>query len=277
MADLDDLPLDKPREPEPAPRGLRWRAALIAALVIVLALIVWNFFAPFSRPDSDVQLPVASAPERTGDRPLPVEGEAIDLAPLGETDPLVRQLVGQLSSHPKVAAWLATDQLIRNFTVVVVNIANGSTPARHLGSVRPAGEFTVDNARGDIIIHPRSYRRYDEYADAIAGLDPVGTARLYATLKPRIQEAAAELGYPDDFTRTMERAFVELLKTPVVEGQVGLTPKSVAYDFADPKLRSLSAAQRQFLRMGPRNMRMVQTKLREIAQHIGIAPEALPR
>jgi hypothetical protein len=205
----------------------------------------------------------------------PVSGEEIDLPPLGETDPVVRQLVSALSSHPRVAAWLTTDQLIRNFTVVVVNISNGRSPARHLGAVRPTGEFIADEDGEIARIDARSYRRYDEYADAVGALDAEGTARLYATLKPRIQDAYRELGYPDgDFDRAMERALVELLNTPDIDGDVMLTPKSVSWEFAEPKLQSLSGAQRQFLRMGPRNMRIVKGKLREIAPLLGIA---LPR
>jgi len=53
---------------------------------------------------------------------------------------------------------------------------------------------------------------------------------------------------------------------------VALVAHSVAWDYADPRLQSLTGAQRQFLRMGPRNMRIVQAKLREIAQLAGLNP-----
>ena len=70
-----------------------------------------------------------------------------------------------------------------------------------------------------MVIDPRSYRRYDAYADAVGALDARGTARLYATLKPRIQDAYRELGETGtDFDRTFERAIRELLKTPVIDG-----------------------------------------------------------
>ena len=98
--------------------------------------------------------------------------------------------------------------------------------------------------------------------------------RLYATLKPRIQDAYRELGHPDgNVDPAVERALVDLLKTPVIDGDVALASRTVAYEFADPRLQSLSSAQRQFLRMGPRNVRLVQAKLREIAPHIGIPAE----
>ena len=57
---------------------------------------------------------------------------------------------------------------------------------------------------------------------------------------------------------------------------MALASKSVAYEFADPRLQSLSSAQRQFLRMGPRNVRLIQAKLREIAPLMGIPAESLP-
>ena len=211
-------------------------------------------------------------------RPLPEAGETIDLPPVDQTDAIVRELVAKLSSHPTVAAWLATDQLVRNFTAVVDNISTGRSPSGHLGKVRPTGGFQVREDRGSVWIDPRSYRRYDKYADAVSALDARGTARLYATLKPRIEDSYRELGHPDgNVDAALERAVVELLKTPVVEGDVALASKSVAYEFADPRLQSLSSAQRQFLRMGPRNVRLIQAKLREIAPFLGIPAESLPK
>lgn len=274
MADFSDLKLDKPYDPPPDGRRHGWRLLLLIPLLAVVGYLVWNLLASRGKEGSDVRVRTDQQVAGT-DKPQAFErvpGEHIDLPPLGETDATVRQLVGALSSHPRVAAWLTTDQLIRNFAVVVVNISNGRSPAQHLRAVRPTGEFVADQEGDAARIDPRSYRRYDDYADAVGALDAEGTARLYATLKPRIQDAYRELGYPEgDFDRAMERAIVELLNTPVVEGDIALTPKSVSWDFADPKLQSLSSAQRQFLRMGPRNMRIVKAKLREIAPLLGIA------
>jgi len=56
-----------------------------------------------------------------------------------------------------------------------------------------------------------------------------------------------------------------------------LVPSGIVYAFADPRLESMSAAQKNFLRMGPENVQTIQTKLREIAEYRGIPPETLPR
>jgi hypothetical protein len=281
MTDLDDLKLDKWQgslEPEPRRKG--WILAIVAAVLIAGAGGFYYLYRTEPTPaPADVRTATeqAVAPAAPA-RPLPEAGETIDLPPLGETDVIVRELVTRLSAHPTVAAWLTTDQLIRNFTVVVENISNGRTPAGHLGKVRPAGSFQVREDRGGLWIDPRSYRRYDKYADAVAGLDARGAARLYATLRPRIVDGYRDLGHPEgNFDQALERALIELLKTPVVEGDVALASKSVSYEFADPRLQSLSSAQRQFLRMGARNVRMIQAKLREIAPFLGIPAESLPK
>jgi Protein of unknown function (DUF3014) len=281
MTDLHDLKLDKWHgSVEPEPGGFRW--GIVAIVVILAGLAAAAYFLFWRQPQPKpaevrAQTEQAVAPAATT-KPLPEPGDHIDLPPLEQTDPVVRDLVGRLSQHPKVLAWLATDQLIRNFTVTVFNMAGGQNPSQHLARFRPRDKFQIVERGSQISIDPRSYRRYDAYADAVAGLDARGAARLYATLKPRIQDSYRELGQPDgNFDPVMERAIVELLKTPVIDGDVALASKSVAYEFADPRLQSLSPVQRQFLRMGPRNVRLIQAKLREIAPMLGIALEPAPR
>jgi len=282
MTDLNDPKLDKWQGSfEPEPRRRSWLGALAVLLAVGLGAAGYYYYrrAP-APPATDVRSATdqAVAPAAAPSRPLPEAGETIDLPPLDETDAVVRQLVGQLSSHPTVTAWLTSDHLLRNFTVALENISNGRTPAAQLGKIRPVGPFLVREDQGNLSIDPRSYRRYDRYADAVAALDAQGTARLYATLKPRIVDAYRDLGHPDgNVDQAVEKAIVELLKTPVVEGDVALTSKSVAYEFKDPRLQTLSPIQRQFLRMGPRNVRLIQAKLREIAPRLGIAPESLPK
>jgi hypothetical protein len=111
----------------------------------------------------------------------------------------------------------------------------------------------------------------------MASIDAAGAARLYGTLKPRIDEAYRELGYPDTpFDRTLERAIVLLLGTPASDGAARLEPKGIGYGYADPALEGLTAAQKQLLRTGPRNVRLIQSSLRRIAIALGIPAERLP-
>jgi hypothetical protein len=220
-----------------------------------------------------VAAPAAPAPAKPATGPL-VQAENIPLPPLPETDALVRQLLVKLSSHPKVLAWLATNGLIENFTVATLNISDGKSPAlMHWRNLTPEGRFSVINITGGTMLDAKSYRRYDAYAAAINALDAPGTARLYLTLKPRITEAYRNLGFPEgDFDPVLERAMHELITTPAMAKDIPLREKVITYQFVDPNVESLSGAQKQLLRMGPENMRIVQNKLKDIAVQLGLHP-----
>ena len=101
-------------------------------------------------------------------------------------------------------------------------------------------------------------------------------SHLYATLKPRIEEAHRDLGSADSFDRTLEQAIVSLLRTPVPTGGERLEAKGIGFAYVDPALEGLTGAQKHLLRTGPRNVRMIQASLRQIALALGIPAERLP-
>ena len=250
----------------------------VTPLIAAAAVAAYIVFGGRQTPNTLTRAPEPVKQTEQAVQPLGGEAASIVLPPLEASDAVVRDLVKQLSSHPRVAAWLATDGLIRNFTVVVANVAEGKTPARHLGTLRPSTTFRVIERGGDLSIDPRSYERYDGLAAAAASLDAGGSARLYATLKPRIEEAYRELGVVDTpFDRTLERAIVVLLSTPVPDGPLRVEPRGIGYGFAAPNMEGLSAAQKHLLRTGPGNIRAIQTSLRDIALALGIPAERLPR
>ena len=124
-----------------------------------------------------------------------------------------------------------------------------------------------------MFLDPASYQRYDEYAAAVDGMDATGVARLYLTLKPRILDAYRVLGNPDgDFDPVLEKSIAGLLAVPSIDGDIPVRETIITYEFVDPDLEALSSAQKQLLRMGPRNIRLVQQKLRQIATLLGLHP-----
>ena len=246
-------------------------ALVAAATAAAYFAFIWR------HPAAAPKAAVASGPAAsTASPPLSGAGDPITLPPLDASDTLVRTLVQGLTESPAVMAWLPTTGLIRNFTVVVANVAEGVTPARHLKVLRPSAPYRVTTRDGSITTDPRSYDRYTTIADAIASVDPAGAARLYATLKPRIEDAHRDLGSADKFDLTLERAIVTLLGTPAIDGSERLKPKGIGYGYADERLESLVPAQKQLLRMGPRNVRVIKARLRDIAVALGIPPAHLP-
>jgi hypothetical protein len=201
--------------------------------------------------------------------------EPLDVA-LDESDSVIRDLIKGLSSHPKLADWVVTTDIVRKFVAAVDNIANGQSPRAHIDFFKTEGNFKVAEKSGRIYIDPSSYSRFKQVADAFASLDTKGTVRLFKQLRPVIQEAYRDLGYPDkDFQDTLVKAIQELLRVPVVK-DVLVQKKVVSYEMIDPQLEKLSQAQKHLLRMGPESVQKIQSKLRELALALGVSSSKLP-
>jgi hypothetical protein len=277
-----DLRQDGDEPPEPAPPADRSIVPQVAiAALVVFALGTAAFYFLTRQPSTSSPAPTAqqqtASPAVAEPAPLGGSPDAVAVPPLDESDPVVRTLARMLSDNATFVAWLASDDLIRTFTLTVVKVADGETPASNLRMMQPRASFSVRHRGEDIYLDTRSYERYTPLADAVASVDPAAGARLYATLKPRIEDAYRELGYNTPFDRTLERAIARLLSTPVPDQPILLQPgKATEYLYVDPELERLTKAQKHLLRLGPRNARAVQASLRNIAAALGIPPEKLP-
>ena len=122
MPGIDDVQYQAPRDNPSSPAGgsNTPRAALVVAALIIVATAGYFVFGRRS-PSARGSVPTITAAPQP-EKPLADDAEHITLPPLDDSDALVRQRVGVLSSHPLVSAWLAGTGLIRNF-VVVDNIA----------------------------------------------------------------------------------------------------------------------------------------------------------
>ena len=257
---------EPPREP---PRGRPlwpWAAVLLAIVLGVVAYLLLRNGEPAPPPTAAAPPPPAAA------APPAPEDAAAPPPPLAASDDWLRGVVAEVSSHPELARWLVSDNLVRRFTAAVDNVARGESPRSHLGFLDPEGDFEVVE-RGDALYpDPESYERYDRLAAVVDSLDAAGAARLYGRLKPLLQEGYADLGYPDrDFDEALAAAIRHLLATPPPVAQPRLEPGVESYTFRDPRLENLSPAQKHLLRTGPENATAILDKLRQIAAELDLA------
>lgn len=246
-------------------------AGIIFVLLIAAAAVIYFFFI-YSKPQGPEEATQIVQEQPMVEEKVQLEAEKVEPldVSLDESDDLVRKLAGELSSHPKLAMWLMSEELIRKFVAAVDNIANGQSPGPQIDFFKPDGDFKVFEEVGEYFLDPESYQRYDLVAEVFVSLDPKGCVTLYKQLKPAIQEAYKDLGYPDtEFDNTLKKALMELLKVPVVKQNIQLEKKVVTYTMVDNDLESLSSAQKHLLRVGPDNVRVIQGKLREMAQSLG--------
>ena len=241
--------------------------AVFAALVVVVALIYFVWIRPGLKDEVVEVVEVANPiPEPT---PTPTLAERLSERLAGTTlrtsDVVVRELVSELSANPKLAAWLANEDLVRRFVAAVDNISNGISPTTQLDFMRPKGKFGVVK-KGDVItVDPTSYGRYDLATQIIVSLDTEGSAALYRELEPLIDDAYAEISPPGSrFSDRLDAAIEELLEVTPPSGNPTLKPKVLTYVYVDSSLEDLSGTQRQFLRMGPDNVMLIKAKLRDL-------------
>ncbi len=253
-----------------------WRNALVL-LLILFVVILASYFWLVKKKEPQEKIQVKPKEEVT----LPViEEKKEEVAPvnMAESDDYIRTIAREISTHPRLATWLKTKNIIRKFTAAVDNIANGQSPRRQVDFFYPKGPFSVVKRGDRLVIDQASYRRYDPLVDVFISLDSKGCVNLFRSLKPLFQEAYRELGYPAaDFEATLIRAILELLRTPIVENEIVVERGVFNYYMVDPFLEELSEAQKHLLRMGPDNVAAIQIKLREIALLLDVPEYRLPQ
>jgi hypothetical protein len=274
-----EIPAETYGEEETEARKRPFPRILFVVLILIIAAALY-YFLIYKRGTKDERLsevPAAAVLEKELP-PGPLEGPAAPPVKLDESDDLVRQLAKEISTHPRLSEWLKSKDLIRRFVAAVDNIANGLSPRAHIDFFLPPGEFKTVK-RGDVVVaDPDGYSRYQTVVDVFVSLDSHQCVSLFRSMKPLCQEAYRDLGYPDqDFEQTILRAIVELMGTPVVEGNIVLEKAVLNYVILDPVLENLSDAQKHLLRMGPENVGAIQAKLREMATALGFAEDRLPK
>jgi hypothetical protein len=262
--------------------GSRLFLPTLVALALVALGVLVLLFVVFRQPARPKPGDAAAAAEASPARPVASAAAPVAAAPLpalDESDDFVRRSAASLSSLPELARWLAQPGLVRTLVAVVTNVADGETPRPHLGFLAPTQHFRAKGAPGrHTVADPASFTGYDRFADAIASIDAGAAVSSYRTLEPLFDAAYRELGHPEGgFRHGLDRALAALVETPVPPANAELVPHAVGFRYADPKLEALTAAQKQFLRIGPRNVPLVQAKLRELQAALagtGSAPPA---
>lgn len=285
---------------KPSNTQLLFAAVVVMALVVVAVFVLSNkseqpsenekFKQDVVVPASDPVKPVNTAQSQPEPEPVieaptqPVEPEPVvaaepeepvvqvqppkpQLPSLDESDQEIKQNLQEYLTEQSLGLFV-TDDMIRRTVVFVDNLAQGKMARKHAPVSAPVDKFMA--LESDIIItDPNSYERYTPYVDMISQMSNAQIVRLYKKFQPLMFEAYEEIGYEgDEFNYTLNQAINEILETPVPETSLPLIKDSVTYSYAYPEWEKLSAAQKQFLRMGPANMKRIKTKLAAVQKSL---------
>ncbi len=269
-------PEDRPHYREPS--KLKSLALILVAFSLV-ALVVWHTLLPQDRPlklTKKVLQPPAEKTQNPSEtmvmpdlgsnttpeiKPIP----AVELPSLDDSDPAVKTEINQLSPETGVLSWLKSDHLIRRGVAIMDALKNGAIATKLLNLPSPKDRFTVKKERGALWLDSANYERYGRFMSVLEKIDPTAVANLYRRFKPLLQQAYAELGYPESkLDETLFGAIEQITATPVISRPIELKQESVAYTFADPKLEKLPPIQKTLIRMGPENTRIIQQKAAQL-------------
>jgi len=191
--------------------------------------------------------------------------EPVILPELQKSDAAFKQDLLAVSEQLK---WvLYKKDLIRNYIFTLNDLSQGGRPPLKLLRELPfKGQFAVIESGDKLYMSSKSYHRYDALTQAINSIDNQAAITLYKKYLPLFNSIFNEFSYPKDYQLLdiIKAAVGKVLQAPVITQRIELIHPTVRYKFADPKLEKLSALDKQMLRMGPENTRLIQAKLREL-------------
>ena len=257
---------------------IKWLIALVlAAAAGAAAWFLWDSARPPAEPvPVQQESPVADTKPAEPLHPVeplsvtPGEGELVELPPLEESDSYFALALIDIFG-PELETLLADEALIDKTVATVDNLTRSRVAEKIRPIGRLSGSFVVSAAgdNGPFYLSPENYDRYKPLVNMVTGADLEELVATYRRFYPLMQEAFAQLGYPDGYFNDRVVAVIDhLLATPEPEQPIRLVQPHVLYEFADPQLEALSGGQKLLIRMGPDHISRIKAVLSEVRTRI---------
>lgn len=232
-------------------------------LLVAVALIGAGIAAYFA-----LRKPEPAAPPAAVVQPAAPPAREEPLPPVDESDARIRKLLAGVS--PQLAPFLGEKGLLERWVQVANALAEDRSPREPLSFLAPKRPFEVQQKRTRTFVDPKTYGRYDAFANVVASVDAKAFAEVVRELRPVLQLAYRSLGYANrDVDQLASRALQRLVQAKVVDGPIELKPAGALYKYADEKLEALGPVEKHLLRMGPANEKKIQQKAAEISDALG--------
>lgn len=273
----------------------------LAGVVIIIIGALWLLFSGADEPTEPVALPPILLPAPEPEPAMPVaepQPESVEpeastplaaptteppvaaqptlptlppLPALDESDKAISSDLLALNWKPGLAALFNREEMIRHFVVTIDNLAQGQLVAGHTVLIAPASGYQVETLAEDRFkVAPGNAERYEPYIQLLESVPGRQLLALKQRYQPLLDEAFAELGYPDlTFDQRLRQAIAVLLATPEVDPAVELSRPAVMYTYTDADLEALPEAQKQVLRLSPEQRQRLKTLLTSYQQALG--------
>jgi hypothetical protein len=219
--------------------------------------------APVTEP-APGQAPETAAPS------APVADETAGLPPLNDSDSFIFNQFAGIEMGASLLRLFTPEELIRRFVVFVDNVANDELPQLDYPLRPPRESMPVREIDQNLyVMEAQAYRRFDAMIDVLVDIDIEQALSIYRRVRPLMQMAYAELGYPDaDFDAVLLRAIDVVLDAEALEGPHQLIEPTVMYEFAESRIESMSPISKQLMRLGPQNTERLRVRLRQYRERL---------
>ena len=257
----------------------------LAGLLLLCAALYWGFLQePETPPPAPPQTPVTpeveieveeivavpAQPEAELPAPepaeldVPVEVETPPIS-LGESDGVLAETMASINAGQLGDQFIMRPNGLERGVAIVDNLRQGAVPYKLLPVGRPSKAFPFTDNGLAVTMDPAGFERYNGLADTVAGIDVSATLALYDLLSVAIEEAWDALGYTDmGFEDAVLSTLGAIMLTPATNVEARLIKDESNWIYEDEALESLSALQKQIMRMGPENADKIQAKAREL-------------
>jgi hypothetical protein len=276
-----------------AQKGKQTSWGIIAVIiVIVIAGLVWLYVSSTQQEKiADVTLTPLIKAEISAE-PIP-ETETIEpeiaavvepepfvetipeiiLPSLDESDVWVQEKLPNYTWRKELLKLVINKDMVRRFVVFTDNFAQGNLAYAHSPLVKPSTKFLANEINNGTTTgwkwNESSTQRFTLYVDLLRSFDSETLVQWYFEMKPLIDQAYAELGYPEDnFTDVLHDAITKVLDMEIPKESLDLVRPSVMFRYKNEQVEALDDADKLLLRLGKENLLVIKSVLLEINERL---------
>lgn len=205
------------------------------------------------------------APEPSEPPPPPPEPVEDPLPRLEESDDAVRDAVGDIPLGTAGQQYLMPGNIIERSASLIYLMAQGDVPYKLLPVSRPKAAFPIRDDGTQVVTDPAGFERYDALTQWLQSLDLESLLSSLEWFIPLFREAWSYYGEdPAAFDMAVVITLDLVIATPEIDlSEARLIRKEAVWIFEDPAIEGLAPIQKQVLRMGPENAKILKAKAAE--------------
>ena len=205
------------------------------------------------------------APEPSEPPPPPPEPVEDPLPRLEESDDAVRDAVGDIPLGTAGQQYLIPGNIIERSASLIYLMAQGEVPYKLLPVSRPKAAFPIRDDGTQVVTDPAGFERYDALTQWLQSLDLESLLSSLEWFIPLFREAWSYYGEdPAAFDMAVVITLDLVIATPEIDlREARLIRKEAVWIFEDPAIEGLAPIQKQVLRMGRENAKILKAKAAE--------------